>query len=298
MSINFDDLRLLIEIVECGSFTQAAARRRWSQPQVSQRVGALEDQIGVQLFKRHRRGAVPTAACEKFIPSAHEALAALDNGRRSVQSVSALPKVTLACIPSLASSIFGPILLAMASAPLEIRCVTDHSTTIMERLLTDKVQFGFVLRCPPIAGIELQRFSLSRIIAVVARKHPLARRKSCTLADVANTQLAPQYWGPQCDTLIQTLHAHRTIASPIHAIGLAGAALELALEHGFLTFMTEMAASRQLKNGSLVKLDIVDLPCWEWEVMVAWRKGKRVDASKEMVLKAVQTMAAELASVD
>lgn len=32
MALNFDDLALLVEIVESGSFSQAAARRRWSQP--------------------------------------------------------------------------------------------------------------------------------------------------------------------------------------------------------------------------------------------------------------------------
>ena len=57
MALSIDDLALLVEIVESGSFSQAAARRRWSQPQVSQRVAALEDQLGVQLFARHRRGA-------------------------------------------------------------------------------------------------------------------------------------------------------------------------------------------------------------------------------------------------
>ncbi|WP_208640159.1 LysR family transcriptional regulator [Massilia violaceinigra] len=292
MSLSFDDLRLLIEIVEYGSFTQAAARRRWSQPQVSQRVGALEDQVGVQLFRRHRRGAVPTEACVAFLPAARAALAALDLGLRSVQGVPALPKMGLACVPSLASMLFGPILLALAQAPMEIRCTTNHSPIIMDMLLTDRAQLGFVLRCPAIAGIELERICVSPIIAVVHRDHPLARSPACVLADIANAQLAPQFWGPQCDELIGRLHAYRTTNMPIHAIQPASAALELVLEHGFLTFMPEMAVAKQLQDGSLVKLDIADLPLWEWEVMMAWRSGKRVDASKQMVLRVVREIAA------
>ncbi|MDQ1924890.1 LysR family transcriptional regulator [Massilia pseudoviolaceinigra] len=292
MSLNFDDLRLLIEIVEYGSFTQAAARRRWSQPQVSQRVGALEDQVGVQLFRRHRRGAVPTEACVTFLPAARAALAALDLGLRSVQGVPALPKMGLACVPSLASMLFGPILLALAQAPMEIRCTTNHSPIIMDMLLTDRAQLGFVLRCPAIAGIELERICVSPIIAVVHRDHRLARSPACVLADIANAQLAPQFWGPQCDELIGRLHAYRTTNMPIHAIQPASAALELVLEHGFLTFMPEMAVAKQLQDGSLVKLDIADLPLWEWEVMMAWRSGKRVDASKQMVLRVVREIAA------
>lgn len=292
MSLSFDDLRLLLEIVEYGSFTQAAARRRWSQPQVSQRVSALEHQVGVPLFRRHRRGAVPTQACVTFLPSARAALAALDIGLDSVQGAPALPQMRLACVPSLASMLFGPVLLALAEAPMEIRCTTNHSPVIMDMLLTDQAQLGFVLRCPAIAGIQLERICVSPIIALVHRDHPLAQSPPCKLADIANARLAPQFWGPGCDELIARLHAYRTTNMPIHAIQPASAALELVLEHGFLSFMPEMAVARQLQDGSMVKLDITDLPRWEWEVMMAWRGGKRVDASKQRVLQAVRKIAA------
>ena len=42
------------------------------------------------------------------------------------------------------------------------------------------------------------------------------------------------------------------------------------------------------RNPALVKLDLHVLPLWEWEVMVAWRNGKRVDASKQRVLVTVR----------
>jgi DNA-binding transcriptional LysR family regulator len=298
MAIAFDDLQLLIEIVDCGSFSQAAARRGWSQPQVSQRIGALEQQVGAQLFRRHRRGAIATPACETFLPSARLALAALDSGLQSLQGVSALPKVMLASLPSLAPLVFGPILLKLADAPMEIRCTTDHSSVIMEMLMTDRAQLGFVLKCPAIAGIQLERLCLSPIIAVAHAGHPIARDRprSLTLADIANARLAPQFCGPECDDLIQRIRHHRIEKNPIHAIQPSSAAIELALEHGFITFMPEIAVRQHLKDGRMVKLNIVDLPHSEWDVMVAWRSGKRADASKQAVLKVVRAMAADWAT--
>ena len=162
----------------------------------------------------------------------------------------------------------------------------------MEMLLTDRVQLGFVLRSPAIGGIELERLCVSPIVAVVHRDHALAQVSACTLAEIANVALAPQFWGAQCDELIALLHAARTSKVPIHAIQPSSAALELALEHGFLTFMPEMAVARQLRDGSLVKLNIVDMPLWQWDVMMAWRSGKRVDVSKQMVLDVVRGIAA------
>jgi LysR family pca operon transcriptional activator len=295
MAIALDDLQLLVDIVACGSFSQAAARRGWSQPQVSQRVSALEADIGAQLFQRHRRGAQPTAACDAFLPSAQAALAALEQGRQAIQSAPALPRVTLACLPSLSSVVFGPILLALAQAPIEIRCRTDHSPAIMEELLTGKSQLGFVIKCPPMAGIQMEKLWRSPIVAVVHKSHPLAKSKPRTLAEVANARLAPQSWGDGCYQLIDLLRTLRTVPGPIHTVQPASAAREMALEHGFLTFMPEVAAKRDLREGRLVKLDLQDLPLWEWEVMVAWRSGKRVDANKQMVLDTVRAMAPDWA---
>ena len=59
--------------------------------------------------------------------------------------------------------------------------------------------------------------------------------------------------------------------------------------------MPEVAVKRELREGRLVKLDLQDLPVSEWEVMVAWRSGKRVDASKQRVLDTVRAMAADWA---
>ncbi len=295
MSLSIDDLQLLVDIVDCGSFSQAAARRGWSQPQVSQRVGLLEADIGAQLFQRHPRGALPTAACDAFLPSAKEAIAVLDQGRKAIQRTPPLPLVTLACLPSLASVVFGPILVALAQEPMEIRCRTDHSPSIMEELLTGKSHLGFVLKCPSMAGIQMERIWRSPIVAVVHRSHRLARSKPQNLAEIANEQLAPQSWGDGCYQLIEHLRGLRTVPGPIHTIQPASAAREMALEHGFLTFMPEAAVKRELREGKLVKLNLLDLPLWEWEVMMAWRSGKRVDASKQRVLDTVRAMAADWA---
>lgn len=295
MAISLDDLQLLIDIVACGSFSQAAARRGWSQPQVSQRVSILEAETGAQLFQRHRRGAIPTAACTAFLPAVREALATLDAGRKAIQGAPALPRMALACMPSLASVVFGPILVALARAPMEIRCSTDHSSSIMEQLLSDKTQLGFVLKCPPMAGIQMERIWRSPIIAVVHKRHRLAKSGPLTLAQIANEQLAPQFWGDGCDQLINLLRGGRTASGPIHAIQPASAAREMAMEHGFLTFMPEVAVKRDLREGRLIRLAIRDLPVWEWEVMMAWRSGKRTDINKQRVIDTVRAMAADWA---
>jgi DNA-binding transcriptional LysR family regulator len=172
----------------------------------------------------------------------------------------------------------------------KIRCATDHSPAIMEHLLTGTAQLGFVLKCPPIAGIQIECIWRSRIVPVVHHSHHLAQAGKLRIADIANELVAPQYWGDVCEDLIKQIRLTRTVHGPIHAIQPASAASEMALEHGYLTFMPEMAVRRDLREGRLVKLELLDLPLWQWEVMMAWRSGKRVDASQQQVLDTIDTI--------
>ena len=293
MSVALSDLELLLDVAELGSFSQAAAKRGWSQPQVSQRIGLLEQHWGVTLFTRHRRGAVATNACEAFLESARQSLTVYRQGLDAMQGTPAVRRIRLSCLPSLTSPVFGPLLMKLADAPMEIRCNTDHSQQIMQELLTGQVEVGFVLKCPAMAGIQMELLWRSPIVPVVAASHPLAAAGGMlALADIARHRIAPQFWGDECESLIQQIRMLRQLPSPIHAVQPASAARELVLRHGFVSFMPELSIKADLQDGTLVRLCVPELPAWHWEVMMAWRAGKRVDAAKAQVLDAARALVA------
>ncbi|WP_293763019.1 LysR family transcriptional regulator [uncultured Aquitalea sp.] len=294
MSISLADLQLLVDVAELGSFSQAAARRGWSQPQVSQRVALLEETLGNILFQRHRRGATPTAACLAFLGPARQSLEAFAQAQEAMQATPALPRLHLSCLPSLASPVFGLVLTRLAEAPIEIRCHTDHSQQIMQELLTGQVDVGFVLKCPPMSGIQMELLWRSPIVPVVAAGHPLAEAGGALrLAEVAEYRIAPQYWGDGCEELIRQIRLSRPQHSAIHAIQPASAARELVLRHGFVSFMPELSIRSDLRDGTLVRLEVGELPLWQWEVMMAYRAGKRMDPAKGIVLDAARALAGE-----
>jgi len=297
MSVSLNDLQLLLDVADCGSFSQAAARRGWSQPQVSQRISLLEHTLGQDLFARHRRGALPTPACLKFLESARQAVAAFEQGRALLDGSPLLPRITLSCLPSLTASIYGPLMVKLADAPMEIRCSADHSHGVMTALLSGEIQVGFVLKCPAVAGIRMERLWCSPIIAVVSPRHPLALVPNpLKLSELANQRIAPQFWGEDCETLIQLIRQHREQALPIHAVQPTSAIMELVLRHQFVSFVPRIVVHTELQEGRLREIPLTDLPHWQWEVMMAWRSGKRRDPAKESVLKAARQVAQEMSS--
>jgi len=288
MSLLISDLELLRDVAERGSFSQAAAARGWSQPQVSQRIAQLEASLGTQLFQRHRRGAVATPACLLYLESVKRALSELSLGRQAIQGAAVLPEARVGCPPSLASLVFSPLVAALAEQPVELFCHTDHSPELMERVLAGRLKVAFVFNRPTITGIQLELLARSPIVAMVAADHPLAQSGPLPLAAIADARISPQSWGQDAEALVRLLRQHRRAPLPLHTNQPATTACELALEHGFIVFMPAIAALRELSRGQLKVLELSDLPQWEWEVMMAYRAGKRPDAARELVLQAAR----------
>lgn len=76
--VNWDDLRVLDAAARASSVSIAAGMLRLSQPQVSRRLRALEDRLGVRLFDRTPQGLRPTTAGARLIPLVAEMRAAAD----------------------------------------------------------------------------------------------------------------------------------------------------------------------------------------------------------------------------
>ncbi|MBV9349103.1 MAG: LysR family transcriptional regulator [Pseudolabrys sp.] len=73
-SLNLDQLRAFIEVVERGSFTAAAKQLNLSQPAITHQVHELEKRFKVTLIERLGKRAYPTPAGEKLIEHARQLL--------------------------------------------------------------------------------------------------------------------------------------------------------------------------------------------------------------------------------
>lgn len=69
-TLDWSILRDFIAVAETGSLSQAARRLRLSQPTLSRRIAALEEQLKAQLFQRTPRGLLLTDAGEQVLSGA------------------------------------------------------------------------------------------------------------------------------------------------------------------------------------------------------------------------------------
>ncbi|MGY2877111.1 DNA-binding transcriptional LysR family regulator [Marmoricola sp. URHA0025 HA25] len=117
--LSLHQLTCFLAVYERGSLTAAAEQLGYAQPSISEQIRGLERTLGVALFTRVGRGVVPTTAGESLRPHAERTIAAADEARRAVQSVTALETGTVRF------GIFGTARL-YAGAALVADMLQDH----------------------------------------------------------------------------------------------------------------------------------------------------------------------------
>lgn len=88
-------LQNFLRVAQAGKLGQAAAELNIAQPALSRQIALLEDDIGAQLFVRHRRGVTLTEAGVLFRDHARAILASVDQARAEVSAAGENPSGTV-----------------------------------------------------------------------------------------------------------------------------------------------------------------------------------------------------------
>lgn len=105
-------LRTLLAVADTGSVRAASEKLFVSQPAVSGALSSLERELGVELVQREGRGLRLTVAGTELVSSVREALALIDHGIRTAQSVEEPGRgsVRIAAVTTAAERLLPPLL--------------------------------------------------------------------------------------------------------------------------------------------------------------------------------------------
>lgn len=140
-NLDWSILRDFIAVAETGSLSQAARRLRLSQPTLSRRIAALEEQLKAQLFQRTPRGLLLTDAGEQVLVGARrveeEALAIERQAEAAHQTLTGTVRIS---VPEGLGSMWLPHKLASFHADYPGVCVevlVDNRTVNLIRREAD-----------------------------------------------------------------------------------------------------------------------------------------------------------------
>jgi LysR family cyn operon transcriptional activator len=190
-AMNLRQLQTLIIIADAGGFASAAGRLHLSQPAASRQIQALEAELGVLLFDRIGRRLQLTSEGEDIVRRGRRLLQEADSLRDRADALKGGLTGTLRVggSPQHIETVLAPFVTRFRRKHpgIEVHFVEDGGARISDRLAQGDVQVVLTT-----AGNELFFSRLlypAYALAVVAPSHPLGRRTSVDVSELADEPL-------------------------------------------------------------------------------------------------------------
>ena len=265
--MDFPQLEAFLEAANRGSFRRAADALYLSQPSVSARVQALEDEVGVALFHRTARGVRLTDMGRTFLPFAQRSMDTLRRGKEVLESV----RQTSTGILNIATArVIGTYVLPETlhkfhqlhpDANLHIK--VGGSSEVLQMVVNEEVQLGLArfMQHPDVDALHLYD---EEAVLVVHPEHPFARTGGAAMAQVAQEPLIVYDPGDPGSSYFQFINrvcrdagVTPKVEMNLDSVEAAKNMVQLGLG---ISFLPRSGVRRELDSGSLSLIALTGTP--------------------------------------
>jgi DNA-binding transcriptional LysR family regulator len=185
--VEFYQLTYFLAAAQTQNFRKAAELCLVAQSALSRQIAALEDELEVALFTRHKQRVTLTAAGQEYALYVSNAMEQLQEGQQFLSELRAGQRGTIliGCIESLATA-FLPSLFAsfrQRYPHIRLKVRVNHTDELITAVEQGEVELGLILdprqQSELLIVKELYRQPLHLLVSA---QHPLAQRKDVAVA--------------------------------------------------------------------------------------------------------------------
>ena len=201
-----DRYEIFLKVCETGSFSGAATALNYTQSGISQMMAGLEEELGVQLFARIKRGVILTDNGARLIPYIQEMVNQKDKLRQAAFNINHKieGKLRVGSFSSI-TALWMPDVIHFFTEHhpgVEVEGLDGNYNEIREWILHGQVDCGFL---SSIVADDLTFYPLKEdpLCAVFPAFHPLAAKEKVSLESLLDYPMIIET--PGCDNDIQHL---------------------------------------------------------------------------------------------
>lgn len=187
------NVEAFLAVVRHGGFSAAARALHLSQPSISARIRRLEESLGERLFERAGREARLTAAGRHLVRTAEDLARSARDLRRAALDFRGLRKGSLDVGVTDVASIYvlpGAFRRFTSRHPdVDLSVTVEGSLPLVAALRAGRIELAVANL--PIDGDDLETsvVDVDRLLPVLPRTHPLAKRKRIRLEEIAEAPM-------------------------------------------------------------------------------------------------------------
>ncbi len=192
-------MRCVLAIAEAGSLTRAAEGLGLAQPALTQTINRLEQELGVKLFLRSRRGATLTEAGSAVIDDLRASLAHSDAAAERARAMGAghAGRLTVGFVTHAIYEALPRALRRMRAEHPQLDVVLREMGNAEQVAELEGGRIDVALLHPPVsvnAKVKELRLGLEPMVAALPMGYPLAANGCVSLAEIASHGLI---WFPE-----------------------------------------------------------------------------------------------------
>jgi DNA-binding transcriptional LysR family regulator len=188
----FGQVECFLAVGRLGNVSRAAEEMFLTQPTLTARLKALEEELGDQLFVRTSRGMRLTEAGREFAPYAERVVGSFVEGKRHLEELRGASggRLVLGASPGVGTYALPGLLERFTAAypRVSVSVRTGHSKEILQMTLNEEVQLGLTraLSHPEIESMPLYE---DELVLVVDPGHRFTAKESARLVEVGREQI-------------------------------------------------------------------------------------------------------------
>ena len=273
--MNLRTLRVFVEVVRQGGFSQAAEVVSLTQSSVSKAVRTLEDELGTPLLNRIGHKSELTAAGEIAFRRALVLLAERNDLIAEINDLRDLKGGTLRIgLPPVGCGVLFAQMFATYRSRyprVNIELIEHGSKKLRECLEAGEVDLAALL-IPIDETFAYQQVRNEPLVAVLPGAHSLSRRKRINFSDLADSPFILFEEGFALNALIMAACDRRAIVPRVTArSGQIDFIADLVAAGLGVAFLPRMLAQKHKHAG--IALVPLDEPDTDWNIARAWRAG-------------------------
>jgi len=275
--MDFDQLETFIEVARLSSFSRAAEKRFRTQPAISSQIRSLEEEVGAKLLDRSGGKVSVTASGKLFLRFAEETLDVRKAVVTAIAETERVPRGEIVvganegtCLHIL-PEVFAHFKKQYPDVSVSIKRA-DYSK-VLESVIDNSVDFGVVsmpITDPRLTAVLIHR---DELVLIATPKHPLAKLKSVSAADIAQYPLVMPKVGHTRDALDELFHQRKL--KPRYAMELDSSELLkrfVAADVG-IGFISRSNVQEDVKANVLTTVSLADAPIRR-DLALVFRKDK------------------------
>lgn len=260
----FRHFQVMVRLAEFGSVRRTAQAIGMTQPAVTQLLADLESLLEVELYHRHSRGVLPTAACQALLPLARQSLSGLNSTAEAIADRADIGRGVVRIWASTAG-VNGLLVRAIPAFNRQYPGIQAHvyESEMREQFLgiaRHEVDVGICRQTPQVPeGWRFEPLLEDRFVVVCSPRHRLAAKRRVGWRELAQETWLPSPTDSAARVRLDELFArHRVAPRRCQVITRVSAMTWALLEDQQLLTLVPASVFRQLEQaGQLVSLKLV-----------------------------------------